>query len=379
MKLFTIFAFIFLISTNLLAQPTGLTYPGTGTSFAQGTGNGPWTTPENITANAGRALSTAFSSLNDRTDQLRGTNFGLNIPVNAVILGIELEVSRSINGTNPVSNVVDNEIQLIKGGVVQPENKANLILAWPAVVAPITNDVIEVYGGPADLWNNTWTAADINAVDFGVALVARRFQVSGGARRARVRSFRVNVYWSNPLPIVLKSFDVRKVNVTSSQISWVTAEEINVKNYEVQRSSNGINFSTIAEVTPKSPNSNFDISYDVTDSKPLPGINYYRLKQTDIDGKFEIFGIKSVTFENKDTFFKLSSLDNRIKVTSANKKGTYYLLIRDTQGRLLQQQKLDLQGSVNETYVNLNPNVKGVVFVTLNGVTEQKSFRLFIQ
>jgi hypothetical protein len=373
MKLFTFFAFIFLVSSALLAQPTGLTYPGTGTTFAQGTGIGPWTNPQNITANAGRAISTAFPNLDDRTDQLRGTNFGFNLPANAVIIGIELEVSRSTNGAAN-SNVVDYEIQLIKGGTVQPENKANLILAWPQGA-----DVIETYGGPADLWNNTWTAADINAANFGANLVARRFQVLGGNRVARVRSFQVNVYWSAPLPIILKSFDVRKVNVTSSNISWVTAEEINVKNYEVQRSANGINFSTIADVTPKSPNSSSDVSYDVTDSKPLPGINYYRLKQTDIDGKFEIFGIKSVTFENKENFFKLSAVGSRLKVTSANKKGTFYVLIRDTNGRLLQQQRLDLQGAVTETYVNLNPTVKGVVFVTLSGDTDQQSFRLFIQ
>ncbi len=373
MKLFTIFSFIFLLSAGLIAQPTGPIYPGTGSTFAQGTGIGPWSNPQNIQANAGRALSSTLLNLDDRTDQLRGTNFAFGLPANAVIIGIELQVSRSTNGTIN-SNVVDYEIQLIKGGAVQPENKANLILAWPQGA-----DVIATYGGPADLWNNTWTAADINAANFGASLVARRFQTLGGNRIARVRSFRVTVYWSAPLPIILKSFDVRKINVTSTQISWVTAEEINVKNYEIQRSANGINFSSIATVNPKSPNSSTDVSYEVTDYKPLPGINYYRLKQTDIDGKFEIFGIKSVSFENKENFFKLSAVGNRLKVTSANKKGTYYVLIRDTQGRLLQQERLDLQGSVNETILSLNPGVKGVVFVTLSGVADQKSFRLFIQ
>ena len=189
----------------------------------------------------------------------------------------------------------------------------------------------------------------------------------------------VNIYWSNPLPIVLKSFDVRKVNVSSSQISWVTAQEINVRNYEVERSSNGINFNTIALVLPKSPNSNFDVSYSIIDSKPLPGNNFYRLKQTDIDGKFEVFDIKSVSFDNKEAFFKVTAANSRLKLTSANKKGLYSLSIRDSQGRLLQQETLNLESSVMETYVNLKPTVKGVVFVTVSGATELKSFRLFVE
>lgn len=376
MKIFTLLSFFCFFITSLFAQPTLLTYPNQAAQQAQGGSNGPWVTPGNILATDGNeALSSTLLTVNAITDRLIATRFNFAIPATATILGIEVQINRAISDLDPSSNIVDHQISLFKNAVLQPTNKANLLLPWP-VGAP----VVEVYGGPTDLWGTTWTPAQINASNFAVGIVARRFQLTGGDRFARVEDVRVRIYWFDPsLPIVLKSFDVRKVNVSSSQISWVTEQEINVSKYEVERSANGTNFSTIAQVTPKSPNSNSEVSYSVTDNKPLPGTNFYRLKQTDIDGKFEIFYIKSVTFDNKEAFFKVNTANNRLKLTSANKKGLYSLLIRDTAGRLLQQEKLNLESSVSETYINLKPSVKGVVFVTINGSSEQKSFRLFVE
>jgi hypothetical protein len=375
MKISTFLVLICFFTTSLLAQPTALTYPISGGQQAQGGSNGPWANPIFMNATDGQeATSSTFLTVNAKSDRLVAFRFGFAIPPTATILGIEVQINRGISDIDPSSNVVDEEITLLKAGVSQPTNKANVLLPWP-----VGATTVEVYGGPTDLWGNTWTPAQVNAIAFGVGIVARRFQLTGGNRFARVEDVRVRVYWSNSLPIVLKSFDVRKVNVSTSQISWVTEQEKNVRNYEVERSANGINFSTIAQVTPKSPNSNSDISYAVLDSKPLPGNNFYRLKQTDIDGKFEVFAIKSVTFDNSEAFFKINTANNRLKLTSANKKGLYSVLIRDTQGRLLQQETLNLEAAVNESYINLKPSVKGVVFVTISGSAELKSFRLFVE
>jgi hypothetical protein len=374
MKISTIFVIICLFSTSLVAQNSGLTYPTIGTSLPIG-GTGNWSTPGNVIATDGLdAVSFPFAFPNEFTDRLVARGFGFNIPSTATILGIEVLINRGMTESDPSSNIRDNAITLVKAFVSQPTNRADLSEAWP--VGPTS---VKTYGGASDLWGNTWTPAEINSNGFGVGIVAERFQFQGGDRSARVDDIRVNIYYSNPLPIVLKSFDVRKVNVSSSQISWVTAQEINVRNYEIERSSNGINFSTIAEVSPKSPNSNTDVSYSIIDSKPLPGNNFYRLKQTDIDGKFEVFDIKSVSFDNNEAFFKVIAANSRLKLTSANKKGQYSVLIRDSQGRLLQQETLNLEASVLETYINLKPTVKGVVFVTVSGNSELKSFRLFVE
>jgi hypothetical protein len=73
-----------------------------------------------------------------------------------------------------------------------------------------------------------------------------------------------------------------------SFLDWTTGTEQNNKGFEVERSTNGQNFSRIGYVASKAidGNSNVALQYSFEDTKPVTGINYYRLKQVDKDGKF---------------------------------------------------------------------------------------------
>lgn len=95
----------------------------------------------------------------------------------------------------------------------------------------------------------------------------------------------VTVNWSMTLPVKLISFSGR-LNGTKVDLNWVTANELNTKDFEVERGSDGTNFIKIATVTARG-NSNSATSYDLVDPAPLKGVNYYRLKMVDIDGKYE--------------------------------------------------------------------------------------------
>ncbi|MES1181904.1 MAG: T9SS type A sorting domain-containing protein, partial [Flavobacterium sp.] len=63
------------------------------------------------------------------------------------------------------------------------------------------------------------------------------------------------------------------------------------------RGSDGRNFTKIATVAAKG-NSNTPTSYDLVDPMPLKGVNYYRLKMVDIDGKFEYSQIVIIRIED---------------------------------------------------------------------------------
>ncbi|MBK6281838.1 MAG: hypothetical protein IPF54_03470 [Draconibacterium sp.] len=54
----------------------------------------------------------------------------------------------------------------MKAGVPVGDNKANTTTDWP------TSETAFPYGGTSDLWGTTWTPAEINAINFGVSLVA---------------------------------------------------------------------------------------------------------------------------------------------------------------------------------------------------------------
>jgi Lamin Tail Domain len=97
---------------------------------------------------------------------------------------------------------------------------------------------------------------------------------------------------SSPLPVELFGLSIFKVD-KYSMIHFSTASETNNSHFNIERSADAGNFDTIGEIK-GAGNSHSEITYTYTDENPLPGINYYRIKQTDYDGKFAYTGIKSV-------------------------------------------------------------------------------------
>lgn len=95
-----------------------------------------------------------------------------------------------------------------------------------------------------------------------------------------------------PLPVSLFSFTATYLSSYVS-LQWKTATEINSDHFDVERSSDGVHFSKIGTVA-SSNNSSAESDYTFTDTNPVNGISYYRLKQVDIDGQFTYSIIISV-------------------------------------------------------------------------------------
>lgn len=83
-----------------------------------------------------------------------------------------------------------------------------------------------------------------------------------------------------------------------SVLHWKTANEINIKEFSVERSLTGGQFQEIARVT---ANAAFNNNYTFIDSgaNALASFKvYYRLKQTDRDGSFTYSPTVNVRFRN---------------------------------------------------------------------------------
>ena len=91
-----------------------------------------------------------------------------------------------------------------------------------------------------------------------------------------------------PLPVTLLSFTATQAG-SAHLVSWVTSAEINTHFFEVQRSANGIDFSTVGWQYAKAANG-LGASYSFTVHNPWIGNNFYRLKIVDRDG--------SITYSN---------------------------------------------------------------------------------
>ena len=104
--------------------------------------------------------------------------------------------------------------------------------------------------------------------------------------------------FTGTLPIELVSFEA-KLNGSKINLGWTTASEINNDYFTVERSANGKDFEII-NTQPGAGNSTITLDYLYTDMNPLTGYNYYRLKQTDYDGKFTYSKIEYVNMKHSN-------------------------------------------------------------------------------
>lgn len=137
---------------------------------------------------------------------------------------------------------------------------------------------------------------------------------------------------STPLPIELLYFKVDKLG-SSIVIKWATLMEMNNDYFEIERSSDGINFHTISEIN-GSGSKNQLITYTFSDNSfNLSGVIYYRLKQVDFDGRSETFNIVALKLNSdisSDLLFVYPNpAENFIKVYSTElvKKEFMYEII----------------------------------------------------
>jgi hypothetical protein len=78
-------------------------------------------------------------------------------------------------------------------------------------------------------------------------------------------------------------------------LSWATAEEENTANFVVEQSTNGTAWNNIGTVQ-AAGNSTTQRDYTFIDPNPAPGINFYQIKEQDLDGELNYSEVASVTF-----------------------------------------------------------------------------------
>ncbi|MBL7884746.1 MAG: T9SS type A sorting domain-containing protein [Bacteroidia bacterium] len=99
----------------------------------------------------------------------------------------------------------------------------------------------------------------------------------------------------NPLPIELLNFKGEAVQ-SGNMLKWVTASETNNDYFQLERSINGVDYSPIT-TTNGAGNSTSIIQYSFLDQTAGKGLNYYRLKQVDFDGKYTYSNVIAIQNE----------------------------------------------------------------------------------
>lgn len=107
---------------------------------------------------------------------------------------------------------------------------------------------------------------------------------------------------SSVLPIEILSFTGTSNQDDNITLKWITAAEINNDYFEIQKSYDGYDFLAIGKVNSiaLNGNSSSNLSYEFIDLNVKPGINYYRIKQMDLNGSFKFHNLISVVSNKKE-------------------------------------------------------------------------------
>lgn len=108
---------------------------------------------------------------------------------------------------------------------------------------------------------------------------------------------------ANPLPIELLYFDAQP-NGKVVNLHWATATEQNNDYFSIERSRDGLKFDEILR-TPGAGNSTERKDYSEVDTRPLSGLSYYRLRQTDFNGESTVSPVIAVRMEGEDKDIKV--------------------------------------------------------------------------
>lgn len=98
--------------------------------------------------------------------------------------------------------------------------------------------------------------------------------------------------YDSALPVEISLFEVERVKEKVS-VKWRTESELNNDYFTIERSEDGENFKPLVTVE-GAGTTNEAQSYSYTDEYPLENISYYRLVQTDFNGKSSVSDILSV-------------------------------------------------------------------------------------
>jgi Secretion system C-terminal sorting domain len=172
---------------------------------------------------------------------------------------------------------------------------------------------------------------------------------------------------SSPLPITLILFTAVPVN-GQVKIEWETAAEVNNDYFTIQRSGNSNSWEDLKKVD-GSGNKSTDTKYTAFDPSPYSGLSYYRLKQTDFDGKNSYSIIRQVNFDSAVTLMVYPNpASDHVYI---NGSGMITISVHNTSGQLLY---IPIRLTTGQFDLNVEGLPSGIYFIHIiqNGVATTK-------
>lgn len=191
------------------------------------------------------------------------------------------------------------------------------------------------------------------------------FSVNADTLSAKANRFRI-IYETNFATLPVNFTGVRAYETAGKiAVEWKVENEMNIENYEVQRSVNGSTFVKLASVPLSKQNSTYT-GYSWTDNNPSNGTNFYRIRSVDRDGSGKFSPIVKVEAEKTSTG-NITIYPNPIRGGVINllftnqSAGTYQVRLISNSGQVMFKDKLVVNSNNYSTALFTNKKLpKGV-------------------
>ena len=173
------------------------------------------------------------------------------------------------------------------------------------------------------------------------------------------------------LPVQITNYQAYRSGNSLTTVTWTTTNEINNDHFTIERSSDGTRFNTIGTVQ----GLNRDHTYTYLDARPLQGDNYYRLSQTDRNGRTTYFEVLKVNNKREAAVtIRPNPVKDVLRIElDSEEKGSFTASIFSASGVLVKQWKLNKQDYGFEESVPVAFLSKGSYVLQLEGVSFKKT------
>ncbi len=172
------------------------------------------------------------------------------------------------------------------------------------------------------------------------------------------------------LPVHFLQFSANYIN-ERVQLNWVAGEELNVKEYAVERSTDGSQFYTIG-IQPGYSNNAPSNNYSFTDILTAISLQvvYYRIKQIDINGSYtysKVMIVRTNGINDKLYIFPNPSQNQAAISFTVNRKSNVWLRLMDANGKIVRQFTKEVNAGLNTIVLdNLNILPSGIYHLQMN-------------
>jgi hypothetical protein len=172
-----------------------------------------------------------------------------------------------------------------------------------------------------------------------------------------------------PTPVTFLDINAR-LKGSGVTVGWSTSQEFNNKSFDVEKSANGnFNWSLVASIN-GAGNSSTVKNYNAFDPQPLKGINFYRIKQVDIDGHFKYSKTVSVKWNLNKTGVSIiaNPFHNSLTVDfSSSTSLAVFARLVDMTGKQVAIEKWSINiGNTRKDFSNVSGLQQGIYLLTVS-------------